>query len=200
MDLIDSLVRISLETLQFELRYNLKRRVNACIYHTHKTARKFLNRDVPDTMAMAPYHSHTDALIVLHSPSVNPLNGNIRRMRRILTHELCHAFLAERSGSTKILGDNNNGKRIPTWFDEGFSEYMALTLNHELLCLQAMLSDASSLTPMTDVELNQSLDNPGAECRNNAFAITVTKINEMVKKKGLRTLFREDAVCRTKCQ
>jgi len=187
--LINSLISNSILWITKTLRFKPTRRLHVCVYDSNQIAQDSLDRLIPDNMAMSPYQSHTDALVIVHSPSINKANADSARMSRILIHELCHVYLAEHSGATKILGDGNEGKAVHSWFDEGFAEYMALTLTGDSHRLENAFNVAERTAPMTDAQLNQALDNLDSELRLTAFAVAVSRVAAMAQKTGIRSVF-----------
>lgn len=108
------------ETLGFQP----SRRLHVVSFRTNAEARLSLGREVPPTMALAPYAGETDCLVVVQSAEADPRNADPARMRGILVHEIAHQLVAEKTGSTKLLGDGNRFMNISTWLSEGFAELL----------------------------------------------------------------------------
>lgn len=190
IDLIDSLVLDSVSRLKNSLSFDPTRKLHICVYNSNEVARRSINRIIPDNMAMAPYHSQTDALVILHSPSINSDNADCDRMSRIIIHEICHVFLAEIADDTKILGDGNEGKNTPSWFDEGFAEYVALVLTEDFRRLEDAIRLAEQASPMSDSRINKTLDGLDSESRPIAFAMAVSRVALLVQQFGIRNVFQ----------
>ena len=190
IDFIDSLVFDSVSRLKNLLGFDPTRKLHVCVYSSNEVARRSVNRIIPDNMAMAPYHSRTDALVILHSPSINLDNADCNRMSRIIIHEICHVFLAEIAGDTKILGDGNEGKDTPSWFDEGFAEYAALVLTGDFRRLEDAIRLAEQASPMSDSRINKTLDGLDSESRPVAFAMAVSRVALLVQQFGVQNVFQ----------
>lgn len=116
----------ALRFLRDRLAFTPRRQLHVCAYHRSDEARQFLGRTVSATLAMAPYASATDSVVIVHSEALDSRNGDDVRMRRLLTHEVMHQATAEVTGSTKSLGDGNRGMGISTWLNEGMAETAGL--------------------------------------------------------------------------
>lgn len=108
------------------LRWTPRRHLHICCYATTSQARQFLDRPIPSDMAMAPFCDEVSSLIVVQSVRCNARNGDPDRMLCLLAHELTHAFAAEKTGSTKHLGDGQIGMKLSSWLNEGLAEVVSL--------------------------------------------------------------------------
>ncbi|MEX0746347.1 MAG: peptidase S9, partial [Rhodothermales bacterium] len=74
-----------------------------------------------------------------------PFTGDYRDYRRVVHHELVHAVINDMfyGGSIQSIIQNNIQLRIPTWFNEGLSEYSALgwDTNSDMYVRDAILED-----------------------------------------------------------
>jgi len=139
-------------------------------------------------MLLAPLHTPELALVALQAPSVDSRNGDARRMRRHLAHELAHVFVAERTASVKRLGDGNRGMRVQSWVDEGFAENVAAALDDERQVVDAALA-RSARTTMTDDTLAAAFDDLASTTRDDAFAVATARMWRAVQAHGFRFVF-----------
>ena len=77
---------------------------------------------------MAPFCDDASSLVIVQSARCNVRNADPDRMLRLLAHELTHAFAAEKTGSTKRLGDGQMGMNLSSWLNEGLAEVVSLTV------------------------------------------------------------------------
>ncbi len=108
-----------------KLKFKNLRKIEICLYHSNNQAVSSLNRHITGSMAMAPYSTDKGGLIIVQSATVDPMNGDLQRMRRILAHEICHLFVREKSGSSSVLGDSLKDMKVRPWIDEGLAEYLS---------------------------------------------------------------------------
>jgi hypothetical protein len=160
-----------------------RRVLHFCMYRTNSMAKKQLNRAVNGTILMAPLSTLENSLIIFHSPSVNPINGDKKRMKRHLIHEVCHQFINEKSDSTKELGDNNKNLYTPPWFNEGLSELIAHTIMQQPIVKKCIQRDLDLN------ELNKDLESLFSEKRNNAFEQAITIVNHLAQSHGIKYIF-----------
>jgi hypothetical protein len=158
------------------------RRLHLCLFHTEGAFQVALERPLTASWFLAPFHSETDSLIVCTSPSAYPKNGDPRRMLRVLAHEIVHCFNHEASRSTKILGDGNRDRHIPSWLDEGLAEVVAarVTARPELIDCHLQRGQAPEQS-WNDDRLNQALDTLDSQERGTAFALAVRRVLELAK-------------------
>jgi len=136
----------------------------------------------------AAAHAHALALVALHAPSVDPANGDARRLRRLLAHELAHVLAAERTGSVKRLGDGNRGMRLAEWVDEGFAVNLAAAVTAEPGIIDSARSRASGV-PMSDDALAAAFRDLNAPERSSAFAIATARVWRALQAHGLAFVF-----------
>lgn len=184
MSLLDDCLR-RLETL---LDHRLQRTLHLVVYATNADARAALGRDIPPEMLLAPFHSRDAALVAIQSPAADPSNGDEHRMRRHLCHELAHVFAAERTGSTKELGDAGIHMRLLPWVDEGFAEVLAARATGRLEIIAAAAQRCSNAN-LADAALNAAFMDLASPDRANAFACATTRVARMVERRGLRFVF-----------
>jgi len=168
------------------------RQTYVCCYHTRDDATRALGRNVPASMAMAPYASETCGLVVIHSPSLHPTNQDTRRLRRILAHELCHLLVAERSASTKILGDDNGNMHVSAWLNEGLAEvigFKAIADEHRLTVLSEAFQ--ASQAYHTFGTLSQWLDDLDHDARSQAFEHGTGAVEQLCEHLGIEAVFNQ---------
>jgi len=108
-----------------KLNFKNLRNIEICLYHSNHQAVSSLKRKITGNMAMAPYSTDQGGLVIVQSAASDPMNGDLQRLRRILTHEICHLFVREKSGSSSVLGDGLKDMKVRPWVDEGFAEYLS---------------------------------------------------------------------------
>jgi hypothetical protein len=185
---VAALIPECIEGIERLLELQLRRAVHVVVYATNAEARRALDRDVASDMLLAPFHASDVALLALQAPTVNPRNGDERRMRRHLCHELAHIFAAERTGSVKRLGDGNRGMRIAAWVDEGFAEVLASRVAGQPEVIDAALQNADTTT-LGDDEIAAAFDELSSPNRRAAFALATARVWRAVEQRGFRFVF-----------
>jgi hypothetical protein len=190
-----------LDGIEQLLQFHLQRTVHVVVYATNADARAALDRDVAPTMLLAPYHAKGESLLAVQAPSVDDMNGDERRMRRHICHELAHTFAAERTGSLKRLGDGNCGMRIASWVDEGFAVVLASRVADQPDVIEAVLRNADSpsqpnsrqgepgTTELSEDEIAAAFDDFSSPDRRAAFALATVRVWQAVDRHGYRFVF-----------
>jgi hypothetical protein len=182
------LLPASLERIAVLLEYPLRRELHVVVYATNADARSALRREIGSAALLAPLHEPELAMIALQSPTVDPRNGDPRRMRRHLCHELAHVFSAERTGSVKHLGDGDRGMRLVSWVDEGFAESVAaMTSDRHDIIEQAMALSAAR--GLSDEELAAAFHDMGSRDREVAFAVATARVWRIIEERGWKVVF-----------
>lgn len=184
-----SLVADVATALESELGYVLSCPLCLCVYWTNDDAAAELGRNVPTTMLMTPRIASDGSLIVCQSPAVDPRNGDWRRMRRHLVHEVAHVMLADLTGGTRILGDGGRSIRVRPWFDEGFAEVAAAAICARPDIIEGYLAVPADGTWSED-ELDAALNDIGSWRRAAAFAEAVRRIQACRRGGTLRDVFQ----------
>lgn len=122
---ITSIAEEALASVSRLLAFEPQRNIHFVVYESLDDSWLALSRRVPPSFLMAPLHTSETAVIVLHSAHLDPRNGDEPRMFRHLCHEVTHVCNAERTASTKRLGDGDVGMGIRPWVDEGFAVCVA---------------------------------------------------------------------------
>jgi hypothetical protein len=177
-----------LDGIEQLLQFRLERTVHVVVYGTNADARAALDRDVAPTMLLAPYHANDESLLALQAPSVDERNGDERRMRRHICHELAHTFAAERTGSLKRLGDGNRDMRIESWVDEGFAVVLASRVADQPDVIEAALRNAAIANLSSD-EITAALDDLSSPNRRAAFALATVRVWRAIDLHGFRYVF-----------
>jgi len=174
------------------LRFRPCRALHLCVFHSNTDACEQLRRAISPTMAMAPYADADVGLLMIHSPITDPLNADRTRMLRVLVHEIVHQLVAERSGSTKILGDGNRNMRVSTWITEGIAEYVGILATGELSRLEAMQGQFSTAREyFTFRTLSNCLDGLDHPARKSAFNHVVGAVRLLCEHFKPETVFRD---------
>lgn len=190
--LIQDLSVAALDYVTEALSFAPMRHTHVCCFHTRDHAGRALGRHVPTTMAMAPFSSEDRGLVVFHSPALDRANGDEARMRRILAHEFTHLLIAERSASTKILGDNNANMRVSAWLNEGLAEVIGLTAIAEEPRLAALSkSFQTAETYYTFGTLSQWLDDLDHDARIQAFEHATGAVEWLCDRLGIEAVFNQ---------
>jgi hypothetical protein len=182
-----AVVTKALERVTDLLEFELKRALNVCMYHSLEVMRRSLDRKVPATMLMAPYHAKNESLIVCASPAVDAMNGDAGRMLRQISHEITHCAVAEISHSCKELGDGNVGRRVPAWLDEGLAVMVANEVGRR--SPQPQAQGVPFATEWTEDEANRALDDLNSPRRSEAFAWAVSRVRDLCADGGMAALF-----------
>lgn len=183
-----ALVPECLRSLESILDHQLRRPLHVVVYASNDDARFSLERDVPASMLLAPYHTHDAAVIVAQSPDADPRNGNELRMRRQFCHELAHVLAAECTGSLKRLGDGNRNMRLAPWVDEGFAVVAAARAANQLAIVETARKRCAG-AQLSDRELDEAFLDHAATQRDLAFAMATVRVLEAVERHGIRFVF-----------
>lgn len=103
--------------------HEIERRVPLLVYESHGAFAVTNAVDLPDDA------EGIGGVTELYKNRVAvPFTGDYRTFRRVLHHELVHAFVNDffYGGSLQSVLRNNIRIRIPLWFNEGLAEYAAL--------------------------------------------------------------------------
>lgn len=172
------------------LSFTPMRQVHVCCYSSSDDAHLALGRSVSSTMAMAPYSDSDRGLVIIHSPSLDPMNGDETRMHRILAHEFVHLFVAERAGSTKLLGDDNRNMLVSSWLNEGLAEVVGLRSIVAVARLSAMVeSFCTSEQFHAFGTLSHWLDDLDDVSRALAFKHVTAAVEMLCRRYGIRSVF-----------
>ncbi len=172
------------------LGFQPSRRLHVVSFLTNEEARRFLGREVLPTMALAPYAGDTDCLVVVQSAEADPWNADPARMRGILVHEIAHQLIAEKTGSTKLLGDENRFMNISTWLNEGLAELLRFRLLHNTARIEGALGEFErAQDALTWRDVDQFLDDLGADRRAAAFDRATGAVAWLAHEAGVAALF-----------
>jgi hypothetical protein len=182
------------------------RSLHVCSYHTQEDAWIQLSRRVPATFAMAPFSSEAASVVIVHSEAIDPRNGDPERMMRLLAHEMTHQFVAESTGSIKVLGDENRGMRVSSWINEGLAELVGLTaISGQDRLDEALRRFAVADEYFTFNRLSDHLDSLNDAGRSVAFDHATAAVYLLAQMGGiagifadlerLDVLFRDDEIC-----
>ncbi|HEX6838937.1 MAG TPA: hypothetical protein VF334_20300 [Polyangia bacterium] len=185
---IAALVDDAVRAVERLLAHRLTRALHVVAYASNEEACRALDRRVPATMLLAPLHTSTLALVALQAPSVDPRNGDVQRMRRLLCHELAHVLVAERTGSVKRLGDGNRGMRVSSWVDEGLAVCVAAAAAQQPDVIDAAL-ERSAAAALSEDALAAAFDDLTSRDRDAAFAVATARIWRAVQAHGFRFVF-----------
>jgi hypothetical protein len=149
-------------------------------------------RELSPTCLVAGWHDEHDALVLLHAPELSPRNRDVERMCRHLCHECSHLLVAERSGSTKVFGDEDAGMRVPPWLDEGIAELVSAEVcnRHDLVAAGLERATRTAFSSLTEVD--DALRDLDAPERGAAFAVATALVHSLG---GARAAFLQ-LVCR----
>ncbi|MEN6369039.1 MAG: hypothetical protein ABFD77_04985 [Thermotogota bacterium] len=177
------------------LGFRPSRRLHVVSFRTNEEARLSLGREVPSAMALAPYAGEADCLVVVQSASVDSRNADPDRMRGILVHEMAHQLIAERTGSTKLLGDGNRCVNVSTWLNEGLAELLRFQFLHDAARIEGALGEferARDILTWRDVD--GLLDDLDADRRAEAFVRATGAVAWLAREAGVVMLFDRLAV------
>ncbi len=177
-----------LDGVQRQLSYELKRQLHVVVYASNSDARRALSRNLHPSALLAPLHAATFALVALQSAAAHARNADERRMRRHLAHELAHVFSAERTHSTKYLGDTDANMRLLPWVDEGFAEVVAALVGPRPDVFDAALQRASCLN-MDDARMNAVFRDLNSPERADASAVATARVWRAARLHGLDIVF-----------
>jgi len=189
---VRSLCTVAIRRVVEILDYSPEREIHVCCYHGSQQARASLERQIPPTMAMAPFSSAERGLIVIHSPDLDPMNADESRMTRLLAHELVHLLVAERSQSTKLLGDANENMRVSAWLNEGLAEavgFRVIAADGRLAAIRKAFHDSQSFHEFG--ALSQWLDDLDDRRRSLAFAHATAAVDLLCQWHGIRAVFQQ---------
>jgi hypothetical protein len=176
------------ETLGFQP----SRRLHVVLFRTNEEARVSLGREVSPTMALAPFAGEADCLVVVQSAEADPQNADPERMRGILVHEIAHQFVAERTGSRKVLGDGNRLVNVSTWLNEGLAELLRLQFLRDAARIEGALGEfATAKDAVTWREVDRFLDDLGAGRRAEAFVWATGAVAWLARRAGVAALFSQ---------
>jgi hypothetical protein len=182
------MVASSIDGARDLLDFTPARRIHVVLYANKDDSRVALGRTVHPTFLMAPLHTPTHAVIVMHSAKMDPRNGDPYRMHRHVCHEVSHVFAAERSGSVKRLGDGSTGMRIRPWVDEGFAECVASVVAARPDVVERA-RQGSSKAAMSWEEVDSVYNDLDSPHRLLAAAMATTAVWRAVQKHGFRFVF-----------
>jgi Tol biopolymer transport system component len=104
------------------IRYRLVNRVPLVIYNSHN--------DFQQTNVVSSYLEEGIGGVteLFKNRVVVPFEGDYRKFRHVIHHELVHAVLNDMfyGGSIQSIISNNITLQLPLWFNEGLAEYAAL--------------------------------------------------------------------------
>jgi len=104
------------------IRYRLVNRVPLVIYNSHN--------DFQQTNVISSYLEEGIGGVteLFKNRVVIPFEGDYRKFRHVIHHELVHAVLNDMfyGGSLQSIISNNITLQLPLWFNEGLAEYAAL--------------------------------------------------------------------------
>ena len=123
------------------LEFRASRGLHVVSFLTNEEARCALDRDIPATMALAPYAGETACLVVVQSPTVDLQNADPIRMTGTLVHEIAHQFAAEKTASTRRLGDGNRSMHVLAWLNGGLAELLRYTFLNDAARTDAALRE-----------------------------------------------------------
>ena len=170
---LDALTRLAEESLAFlevMLSFRGARGLHLCCYRSNAEARLSLDRDVPASMALAPFSDCHHGLVVVQSADAALENADSVRMLRILVHEFAHLLTMEATGSQKSLGDQNLEMAIPTWLFEGIAEVCGLlAVKRKRSFARCLQSVAQTQEAWSFGEVSAKLENLNGRERAAAF-------------------------------
>ena len=170
LDALTGLAEESLTLLEKMLSFRGIREIHLCCYRSNAEARRSLDRDVPASMALAPFSNRQHGLVVVQSPDAAPENADSVRMLRILVHEFAHLLTMEATGSRKRLGDENREMTIPAWLFEGIAEVCGLrAVERERAFARCLRSVAQTQEVWTFSEVSARLEDLNSRERAAAF-------------------------------
>jgi len=173
------------EYVRRKLEFQNLRKMEICLYHSNQQAVLSLNRQIPGSMAMAPYSTDKGGLIIVQSAAADPMNGDSQRMRRILAHEFCHLFVREKSGSSQCLGDGLKDLNVRPCLDEGLAEYLSW---HSIGERNPILGEDFECIDNFE-EVDHSLNDFTSDRRIQAFYTSIILVEFYIREFGLITLF-----------
>lgn len=188
--LVKRLVIDAVQHVESVLAYALNRRLHVCCYESLTDSSQALGRHVSPTLAMAPFSDERRCLIVIHSASLDPLNADETRLRRVLVHEVVHQAVAEKTKSTKVLGDNNANMNVASWLNEGLAEVIGLgSIGAVKRLIKIAEAFQRSQQFHTFEELSRRLDDLDDERRFEAFAHVTAAVQCLIQQMGIQQVF-----------
>jgi hypothetical protein len=149
-----------------------------------------LDRRVPATMALAPYAGETVCLVVVQSPAADPQNADTIHMMGTLVHEIAHQFVAEKTGSTKRLGDGDRSMHVLAWLNGGLAELLRCTFLKDAARMDAALRESRNASDrLTWREIGRLLDDLADQRRADAFVRATEAVAELARKVEIPQLF-----------
>ena len=104
-------------------RYQISQRVPIMVYNSHN--------DFQQTNIVSQYMEEGIGGVteLFKNRVVVPFEGDYKKFRHVIHHELVHAVINDMfyGGSIQSIISNNITLQLPLWFNEGLSEYEALT-------------------------------------------------------------------------
>ncbi len=130
----------SLQQIQEDFNHRIADRIQVIIYDSHN--------DFSQTNVV-PLPANTEGIggvTDLYKNRITmPFNGDYDQFRSVLQHELVHAVINDMfyGGSAQSLVSGNVQIQIPTWFNEGLAEYMAVgwDTNTDMFMRDGLLND-----------------------------------------------------------
>lgn len=172
-------VAFAVEAVPVYLGRRPTRRWHFAVSASSAQTRELAGRDLSPTSLVAGWHDERDALVLLHAPELDPRNRDGDRMRGHLCHECSHLLVAERSGSTKVFGDEDVRMRVPSWLDEGIADLVSAEIcgRHDLVA--AALDRAPRTTFRSLAEVDTALRNLDAPERGAAFTVATALVHAL---------------------
>ncbi|MDD5263436.1 MAG: hypothetical protein PHU43_01195 [Candidatus Bipolaricaulis sp.] len=166
------------------------RRLHVVSFQTNEEARRFLGREVPPTMALAPYAGDTHCLVAVQSADADARNDDPQRMRGILVHEIAHQLIAEKTGSTKRLGDANRLVRCSTWLNEGLAELLRFHFLRDMTRIEDTRAEFErAQDALTWRDVDHLLDDLDGGRRAAAFVRATGAVAWVAQDAGVAALF-----------
>lgn len=111
----------ALREIQSTLSFSITKRISFILYGSHN---QFQQTNVIDDMMTEGIGGVTE---LFKNRIVLPFEGDYKKFRHVVHHELVHAVLNDMFYGGSIQSIINNGTRsfIPLWMNEGFAEYSA---------------------------------------------------------------------------
>lgn len=111
----------ALREIQSTLSFSITKRISFILYGSHN---QFQQTNVIDEMMTEGIGGVTE---LFKNRIVLPFEGDYKKFRHVVHHELVHAVLNDMFYGGSIQSIINNGTRsfIPLWMNEGFAEYSA---------------------------------------------------------------------------
>ena len=108
--------------IQKTFRFRITTRIPIIVYNSHN--------DFQQTNVVQPYLEEGIGGVteLLKNRVIIPFEGDYKKFRHVIRHELVHAVINEMfyGGSIQNIVSNNIQLRLPLWFNEGLAEYTAM--------------------------------------------------------------------------